>query len=142
MLQRFLAAGNIRADMPLFYTDSVTLAYSNLDAAKQWWINVFDCKVAKVPADWDCQLPSDVALQLPGHDAPTILLSSRAEVEEAHFDRPSPVSSVIFCKKLNKGHEHLTSRSVPAGPIQDGGDMQFFEVRDTEGNLIEVCKEA
>jgi hypothetical protein len=56
--------------MPLFYTDSITLAYSNLEAAKQWWTNAFDCDVAKVPADWDCPLSSDVALQLPDQDAP------------------------------------------------------------------------
>jgi hypothetical protein len=23
----------------------------------------------------------------------------------------------------------------------DGGDIQFFEIRDTEGRLIEICKE-
>jgi hypothetical protein len=68
-------------------------------------------------------------------------LSSRAEVEQAGFDRPSPVSSVIFCKQLTKGHEHLTGREILVGPIQDGGDRQFLEVRDTEGNLIEICKE-
>jgi len=127
--------------MPLFYTDSLTLAYSNIEAAKRWWIDAFDCKVAKEPSDWDCPLPSDVALQLPGNDGPTILLSSKAEIEQAGFDRPAPVSSVIFCDKLKKGHEHLTSRGILAGPIQDGGDTQFFEVRDTEGNLIEICKE-
>jgi catechol 2,3-dioxygenase-like lactoylglutathione lyase family enzyme len=127
--------------MALFYTDSVTLAYSDLETAKRWWIEAFGCRIAKVPSDWDGSLPSDVALQLPGHDAPTILLSSKAEIEQAKFDRPSPVASVIFCNKLRKGHEHLASRGILAGPIQEGGDTQFFEVRDTEGNLIEVCKE-
>jgi hypothetical protein len=127
--------------MSLFYTDSVTLAYSDVEGAKRWWIEAFDCKVAKVPPDWDCPLPSDVALQLPGHDAPTILLNSKAEVEQAGFDRPSPVASVIFCNKLKKGHEQLTNRGVLSGPIQDGGDTQFFEIRDNEGHVIEVCKE-
>jgi len=127
--------------MPLFYTDSVTLAYADVEAAKRWWVDVFDCKVVSVPSDWDCPLPSDVALQLPGHDAPTILLNSEAEVEQAGFDRPSSVASVIFCNKLEKGHDHLMSRGVLAGTIQDGGDTQFFEIRDTEGNVIEICKE-
>jgi hypothetical protein len=125
----------------MFYSDSVTLAYSNLEAARHWWINAFDCKVADVPADWDCQLPSDLALQLSGHDALAILLSSRAEVDQAGFADPSSVSSVIFCGNLNKGHDHLTSRRVLTGPIRDGGNKQFFEVRDTEGNLIEISKE-
>lgn len=127
--------------MPLFYTDSIALVYSNLDAARRWWIETFDCKVAKVPPDWDCSLPSDVALQLPGHDEPTILLSAKAEVDQAGFDRLSPVASVILCEKLKKGHDQITSRGVPAGPIQDGGDTQFFEIRDPEGNVIEICKE-
>jgi hypothetical protein len=30
---------------------------------------------------------------------------------------------------------------ILAGPIQDGGDMQFFEIRDIEWHLIEICKE-
>jgi len=127
--------------MGLFHTDSVALSYANVEAAKQWWIDVFDCKVARVPQDWDSPLPSDVALALPGDSEPTILLSAQSEVEQAHFDRPSPVSTVLFCDKLKKAHEHLSSRSVLTGPIEDGGDMQFFEIRDTEGHLIEICKE-
>jgi hypothetical protein len=127
--------------MPLFYTDSVTLAYSDVEAAKTWWVDVFECKVASVPPDWDCPLPSDAALQLPGHNVPTILLSAKSEIEQARFDRPSPVASIIFCDKLKKGLDRLTSRGVVAGPIQDGGDTQFFEIRDTEGNVIQICKE-
>ena len=127
--------------MALFYTDSVALAYSDIEAAKRWWIEAFECKQAKVPPDWDCQLPSDAALQLPGHTAPTVLLSARSEVEQANYDRPSPLASVIFCQKLKKGHEQLLSRGVLAGPIQDGGDTQFFEIRDPENNVIQICKE-
>ena len=127
--------------MASFHTDSVTLIYSNIEAAQQWWIDVFDCKVAKVPPDWDNPLPSDVALKLPGNSEPTILLSDKAAVERAGFDRPSPVVSVIFCDKLKKAYEQLASRGVLMGPIQDGGDTQVFELRDTEGHLIEICKE-
>jgi len=127
--------------MSLFYTDSVTLAYADVEAAKRWWLNAFDCKVVSIPSDWDCPLPSDVALQLPGHDAPAILLNSKVEVEQAGFERPSPLASVIFCNKLKKGYDHLASRGVLAGPIQDGGDTEFFEIRDAEGNVIQICKE-
>jgi catechol 2,3-dioxygenase-like lactoylglutathione lyase family enzyme len=127
--------------MSLFHTDSVALSYSNVEAAKQWWIDTFGCKVVRVPQDWDNRLPSDVALTLPGYSGPTILLNAQSEVEQAGFDRSSPVATVIFCDKLKKAHEHLSSRGVLAGPIQDGGDMQFFEIRDSEGHLIEICKE-
>lgn len=127
--------------MALFRTDSIVLSYSNVEAAKRWWIDTFDCRAVKVPTDWDAPLPSDVALRLPGYDEPTILLNARVEVEEAGFDRPSPVVSVIFCDKLKKAQEHLSGRGVVVGPIQDGGDTQFFEIRDVEGNLFQVCKE-
>ncbi len=127
--------------MALFYTDSVTLAYADVESAKRWWVDAFDCRVVSVPSDWDCPLPSDVALQLPGHDEPTILLNSKVELERAGFDRRSPVAPVIFCSKLKKGYDHFTSRGVLCGPIQDGGNTQFFEIRDTEGNTIEICKE-
>jgi catechol 2,3-dioxygenase-like lactoylglutathione lyase family enzyme len=127
--------------MGFFYTDSVALTYSNIEAAEQWWIDAFGCKVVRVPQDWDNPLPSDVALTLPGDSAPTILLSVRSEVEKARFDRPSPVATVIFCNNLKKAREHFTGQGVIAGPIQDGGDMQLFEIRDPEGHLIEIAKE-
>jgi len=127
--------------MALFRTDSVVLSYANANQAKQWWVDTFDCKPVKVPEDWDNPLPSDVALKLPGDSEPTILLSDKAEAEKEQFDRSAPVASVIFSNKLKKAHEHLSSRGVIAGPIEDGGDTQFFEIRDIEGNLIQICKE-
>jgi hypothetical protein len=55
------------------------MTYPNVQAAKQWWIETFDCKEVKVPSTWDCSLPSDIALKLRDYDEPTILLSSRAK---------------------------------------------------------------
>lgn len=81
--------------MCLFHTDSVALSYSNVEAAKQSWIDTFGCKVVRVPQDWDNPLPSDVALTLPGDSEPTILLSAQSEVEQARFDRPSPIATII-----------------------------------------------
>ena len=124
-----------------FYTDSLVLTYTSVEAAKQWWIDTFDCKVAKIPAEWDNSLPSDVALKFPDHKEPTILLCAQLEVEQAKFDPPSPVISTIFCDNLKKAHERLSTRGILVGPMQDGGDMQYFEIRDIEGHLIQVCKE-
>jgi hypothetical protein len=93
-----------------------------------------------VPADWDCSLPSDVALTLPGEDVPMILLSDWAEIRQAGYER-SNGRPVIFCSKLKKAHEYLRGRGAAAGPIQEGGGTEFFEVHDPEGNVIEVCKE-
>ena len=127
--------------MASFAADSLYLSYASVELAKQWWMQAFGCKVAQVPSDWDATLPFDVALRFPGSKEPTILLSAKAEVEQASFDRPSPVVSAIFCDKLKKAHDELLSRGISPGPIQDGGDMQFFEIRDLEANLIQICQD-
>jgi hypothetical protein len=122
-----------------FYTDSLVLTYTSVEAAKQWWIDSFACKVEKVPAEWDNPLPSDVALKFPQDKEPTILLCAQSEVEEAKLDSPSAVVSTIFCDNLKKAHELLSTRRILVGPVQDGGDTQYFEIRDIQGHLIQVC---
>ena len=126
--------------MALFWTDSIALCCTDVEACKKWWIECFDCKEAKVPADWDCILPSDVALVLPGDDVPRILLSDWAEAREAGYERSND-HVVIFCSRLTKAHEYLRDRATEAGPIQEAAGPEFFEVRDPEGNVIEICKE-
>lgn len=126
--------------MALFHTDFLSLACSNVEAEKQWWVTAFECKPTKVPPDWDCPLPSDVALKLPGADQPTILLSDRTEIERAGYDRQDD-HHTVFCSNLKKAHGYFRAGIAVAGPIQDGGGTQFFELRDPEGNIIEICQE-
>src|ERR1051326_7547926 len=85
-------------------------------------------------------LPSDVVLKLPGHDEPIIVLIDRAEVQRAGLALPTD-RPILFCGKIKRAHEYLEGRGASPGPIQDGGGTQFFEVRDPEGNVIEVCRE-
>lgn len=123
--------------MPLFWTELILLYCSDVDAAKRWWIESFESKQVKVPENWDDSSPSDVALKLPGSPEPTILLREKgAAGSEALTTRP-----ILFTSKVKKAHEQLLERGAAPGPIQDGGGTQFFEVRDLEGNVIEICKE-
>ena len=127
--------------MALFRTDSLVFFYSNVEAAKQWWMKAFDCKAMKVPPDWDNPLPSDVALKLPGYNEPTILLTDRTEAEQAGMGDSATVAPVIFCDKLSKAQDWFSGRGVVAAPFQEDSETQFFEIRDLEGNSIEICKE-
>ena len=97
--------------MPLFWTESIALCYSDVIAAKRWWMRSFGCKDANVPADWDCSLPSDVALQLPGFDVPTILLGDWSEVRNAKYERSND-HPILFCRNLAK-RESTSSAKVP-----------------------------
>jgi hypothetical protein len=83
--------------MGLFGVDSLVMCYSNLEVAKLWWIEVFDCTQVGLP-DWDNPLPSDVALKLTGDDEPTILLCDQREVQAAGFERAKRSSPHVFGK--------------------------------------------
>lgn len=92
--------------MALFWTDSITLCCSNVEACKKWWIESLECKQAEVPGDWDNVLPSAVALTLPEGGMPTILLSDWVEIRQAGYER-SNNHPVLFSSKLKKAHEYL-----------------------------------
>jgi len=126
--------------MALFSVDSLVICYSNIEVAKRWWIEQFEGKEMELPANWDDPLPSDVALRLPGGDEPTILLCDQLEVRDAGFERTNQ-HPLLFSSKLKKAREHLISKGSAPGLIQDAGGKQFFEVRDPEGNMIEICEE-
>jgi hypothetical protein len=126
--------------MALFYTEFLSLACANVQSEKRWWISVFGCKETSLPGDWNDPLPSDVALTLPGSDEPTIGLSDRAEVQSGGYE-PQDSHPLLFSSNLKKAHEYLQAKNTAPGPIRDGGGTQFFELRDPEVNVIEICKE-
>jgi len=89
--------------MALFFTDCLSLCCRNIQGEKQWWITTFDCKEADVPVDWDCPLPSDVALKLPGAAGPTILLRDGGEVQPAGYDYEQGIEHfIVFRRNLKK----------------------------------------
>jgi hypothetical protein len=90
--------------MGLYRADSVALSYSNVEAAKQWWIDTFGCKVVRVPQDWDNPLPSDVALTLPGDSEPTILLNvgRRDNKPRQSQEKLSPLSECALNVPMRK----------------------------------------
>ena len=130
--------------MALFYTEFLSINCSDVQAAKKWWLATFDCKETNVPLDWDDPLPSDVALKLSGNDKAAILLRDKTEMKEdidGWGRDPGDSHALIFCSNLKKAHEQLRLRNAAVDQIQEGGGTQFFNIRDPEGHVIEICKE-
>ena len=127
---------SVKIAVPLFWTDSIVLSYSDVVAAKKWWAMAFDCEEVMMPPDWDDPLPSDVALTLPGIEEPTILLRSRSE------GGGSAEHPIVFTTKMKKAYEHLRDRGVlAAGAVHEEWGTELFEITDPEGNVIEICNE-
>jgi hypothetical protein len=58
-------------------------------------------------------------------------------------DKPtSGLTPMLFAPSAQKAREFLTSRGVTVGEIQqDRQHTRFFEMRDLEDNVIEICEE-
>ncbi|MCW5965132.1 MAG: hypothetical protein KIT83_13920 [Bryobacterales bacterium] len=125
--------------MQMFWTDSVVLPCSDVNATMDWWIRHFDCKRVPVPSDWDSTLPSDVALQLPGNDHPTILLSAQAEVDEAGV--PMPENPILFTSHVKRAREYLIARGLAPSAIAESGGALYFDLSDGLGHTVEICQE-
>ena len=49
---------------------------------------------------------------------------------------------MLFTKKIGRIRDVLVARGVEVGPIaQDRQGIHYFQIRDPEGNLIEVIEE-
>jgi hypothetical protein len=49
---------------------------------------------------------------------------------------------MLYTSRIEKAREYLTSRGVFVGEIQqDRQGTHFFEMRDLENNVIEICEE-
>ena len=52
------------------------------------------------------------------------------------------LTHILYSSNLRKGHEFLVSRGVNVSEIrQDRQGTHFFEMRDIEGNVIEITEE-
>jgi hypothetical protein len=87
--------------MAFFWTEFISFDYANLDAAKRWWIEVFEAKQVPLP-EWDDPLPSDIALKLPRFASePSILRRDRSEAGPAEDAIPAR-NQMIFCEQFEK----------------------------------------
>ena len=75
-----------------------------------------------------------VALGFPKDDWAVTLGSPSKPTQE--------LTPLLYSSNVKKAREFLTSRGVSVGEIQqDRQGTDYFEMRDLEGNIIEICEE-
>lgn len=120
--------------MASFWADAVNAYYADVAGAKRWWIETFHCVEVPVPKFWDETPAGSVALRFAHAEEPSICLMPQSAKLDSYQSVP-----VIFTDQLKKAHELLTGRGVPTNPIQGDGSHDYFEIRDPENQVIEIC---
>jgi predicted enzyme related to lactoylglutathione lyase len=118
--------------MKLFF-GWITVAANDLEAAARWYAEKFDLKnsgFTEEDGSRFCELTSGREME------PKIVLWQK-ESDEAEPDRP-----ILNTVNAVKAREWLLARQVNVGPVEtDRQGTHYFEMRDSEGNTVEICEE-
>jgi catechol 2,3-dioxygenase-like lactoylglutathione lyase family enzyme len=120
--------------MPLLtIADSFYIGVSDIESATSWYVEKLGLQ--KVPAEMD-DPEGCVALGFSKKDQTCIaVLGPRGRPT----DEPTPM---LYTTSIGKAREVLGSRGVNVGGIQeDRQGTHYFEMRDLEGNVIEISEE-
>ncbi len=112
----------------------------DLELARRWYEEKLGLRKFEVEVD---EPERQIVLGFSADDCGVCLFVAKPE-EAATRAEGSVTGSVpvFFSDKLDKAHQMLVSRGIDAGPIKsDPGGTRFFEFRDLEGNILEVCEE-
>jgi hypothetical protein len=110
------------------FSGSIYIGVRNLEAAIAWYIEKFELTKSKKPIDEEI---GDIAL-ISGNGEVFIAIGAP---NEANVDTP-----IFTVRKIEKAREWLASRNVKIGPLLTDGQHQYFEIRDLENNMIEICE--
>jgi predicted enzyme related to lactoylglutathione lyase len=101
----------------------------DMDTAARWYAHVFGCRFAEIIADGE----RTIRLYLEEGDESLILVPTTSS--------PSDTPPIIFTTNAAKANTDLGRKSVITYPIQkDRQGTNFFEIRDCEGNLLEISE--
>jgi hypothetical protein len=116
----------------LWVADSFYVGVTDVAAASGWYIEKLGLKKITVELD---EGEGCTALAFPKElPAPIVLGPLRAAT-----DGTTPM---LYAANIKKAREWLSSRGVEVGTVQeDRQGTHYFEMRDMEGNVIEISEE-
>jgi len=111
------------------FTGWIVVAVRNLDAAAAWYMQKLD-----LPESQKIEDDEGSGLELSTRNLEIkVLLFAGAD----YPDRP-----IFDTRNAAKAREWLLARGVEVGPVQtDRQGTHYIEMRDLEGNMIEICEE-
>jgi hypothetical protein len=116
----------------LWVADSFYIGVHDIAAASSWYIEKLGLKETTIDLD---EGDGCTALVFPKEPPTPIVLGPSG----AATDGSTPM---LYASNVNKAREWLASRGVNVGALQeDRQGTHYFEMRDLEGNVIEVSEE-
>ena len=116
----------------LTIADSFYIGVADVQAACAWYTEKLGLKTMPPTPDDE---EGCIALGFSKEDQAAIVLGPR--------DKPADEATPMFyASKIEKARDMLSSRGVNVGALErDRQGTHYFEIRDLEGNLIEVSEE-
>jgi hypothetical protein len=116
----------------LAIADSFYIGVLDVTAATSWYIEKLGLQKVSVEMD---DAEGCVALGFSKKDQTAIALGPRGKPTDG-------TTPMLYASNVMKAREVLSSRGVNVGDVQqDCQGTHYFEMRDLEGNLIEVSEE-
>lgn len=104
---------------------------SDLEAAAAWYREKFGIKPVNIELD-----DGEGCLALGFSEEECLFVLGPPEKSSGEL------TGRLFSSNLQKAREHLLSKGIDAGEMQqDGQGTHFFTARDIEGNAIEISEE-
>jgi predicted enzyme related to lactoylglutathione lyase len=111
--------------------NSTRILVQNIDSVSPWYVEKLGLR--KVPEN-DPEKPGVATFRFK-EDGNSIILTTR----DGFGTRPTPI---LFTKKIGKMRDVMAARGVNVGTIeQDRQGIRYFQIRDPEGNEIEVVED-
>ncbi len=116
----------------LWVADSFYVGSNDVAAATSWYMETFGLKKTEVELD---EREGCVGLIFPKELGPPIVIGPESS-------RADPATRMLYTGAIEKARKMLGSRGVNIGPIEtDRQGTKYFEVKDLDGNVIEVSEE-
>jgi catechol 2,3-dioxygenase-like lactoylglutathione lyase family enzyme len=107
--------------------DTVFLKVADFEKAIDWYQTVLGFSVR-----WVDEKGGYAALNI-GETPLTLVRSTTVEPAS------SKVSFNFFTPDIHSSHQHLLNNNVEVEPIQEDGNVKWFDFKDLEGNHLGVC---
>ncbi len=118
--------------MSLFSFTGGYVPIRDLDAAARWYSQTFGCRYSEA-VDEDGE--RTINLYYDKEDLLGLMLAPTTYP-------PNDVPPIIFTSNAAKANDQLSRKNVIAYPVQqDEQGTKFFEIRDCDGNALEISEE-